>query len=106
MFILLIGGHFIADYPLQGEFLAKAKNRMAPIPGFPWWHALGAHAAIHGVFVAAITGVWWLFFAEAFAHFVTDDEKCIGRINITQDQAVHLVCKFIWWTIAVEELAR
>lgn len=36
---LLIFAHAVADYPLQGEFLAKAKNRMMPIPGFPFWQA-------------------------------------------------------------------
>ena len=30
-----------------GDFLARAKNRTAPIPGFPWWQALTAHAAMH-----------------------------------------------------------
>ena len=32
----LMVGHALADYPLQGDFLAKAKNRTAPIPGVPW----------------------------------------------------------------------
>ena len=29
---ILILCHFIFDYPLQGDFLAKAKNETAPIP--------------------------------------------------------------------------
>jgi hypothetical protein len=37
----LIAGHALADYPLQGDFLSRAKNRSAPIPGFPWWQAHG-----------------------------------------------------------------
>ena len=32
MFSLMIFGHALADYPLQGEFLAKSKNRTAPVP--------------------------------------------------------------------------
>jgi hypothetical protein len=97
--IALVGGHFIADYPLQGDFLAKAKNRTAPISGFPWWQALGAHAAIHGTFVALITGVWWLFFAELLAHFITDDLKCRGKIGINTDQAIHIACKLVWFFV-------
>lgn len=37
MAIALVAGHALADYPLQGDFLARAKNRTAPIAGFPWW---------------------------------------------------------------------
>ncbi|WP_184156990.1 DUF3307 domain-containing protein [Sphingobium lignivorans] len=99
--IALIGAHFVADYPLQGDFISKAKNRTAPITGFPWWQALGAHAAIHGAAVALITGVWWLFFAEALIHFWTDDAKCRGRIDINQDQAIHLACKALWFFVPV-----
>lgn len=98
--IALIGGHFIADYPGQGDFLARAKNRTAPIPGVPWWQALGAHAAIHGAAVALITCIWWLFLAEAAIHWLTDDAKCRGRLSFNQDQAIHLSCKLVWWFIA------
>jgi hypothetical protein len=97
--VALIGGHFIADYPLQGDFLARAKNQTAPVPGFPWWQALGAHAAIHGTFVALITGVWWLWTAETLVHFITDDLKCRGKIGINTDQAIHLLCKVVWFFI-------
>lgn len=99
--VALIGAHFVADYPLQGDFLAKAKNRTAPIPGFPWWQALGAHAFIHGAFVALITGIWWLCIAEALIHFWTDDLKCGGKINLNQDQAIHLLCKAAWLAVAM-----
>lgn len=33
IFALMLAGHALADYPLQGDFLAKAKNRANPIPG-------------------------------------------------------------------------
>lgn len=99
-FLLLIFGHALADYPLQGDFLARAKNRMAPIPGFPWWQALGAHAVIHGGVVGIITGIWWLGLAEAAVHFVTDDLKCRGRIGLNTDQAIHVACKAAWAAVA------
>lgn len=81
MAIALIAGHALADYPLQGDFLSKAKNRSQPIPGVPYWQALGAHVVIHGAFVAFITGLWWLFFAEDYvsAHFGGE-----GPIRITE----------------------
>ena len=99
MAIALLAGHALADYPLQGDFLSKAKNRTAAIPGVPWWQALGAHVAIHGAFVALLTGIWWLFFAEAAIHWLTDDAKCRGKLTFNQDQAIHLVCKALWLAV-------
>lgn len=96
LLIALIGAHFVADYPLQGDFLSKAKNRNNPIGGVPWWQAMGAHTSIHGAFVALITGVWWLFYAEAAIHWITDDAKCHGKLSFNQDQAIHIACKLAW----------
>ena len=45
---LLLCGHALCDYPLQGDFLARGKNHTDPIPGIPWVHCLVAHALIHG----------------------------------------------------------
>lgn len=96
MFGLLVVGHALADYPLQGDFLSRAKNRTAPIPGVPWYQALGAHAVIHGGVVGALTGLWWLGVAEALIHAVTDDAKCRGKIGFNTDQAIHIACKAAW----------
>jgi hypothetical protein len=46
MMIALFGAHFYFDYAGQGDFMARAKNRLAPIPGVPWHSVLTAHAAI------------------------------------------------------------
>lgn len=100
MLFWLIVGHALADYPLQGDFLAKAKNRPNPIPGFPWWQALGAHAVIHGGAVAFVTCSIWLGLAEITAHFITDDLKCRGKIGLNADQAIHIGCKVLWAVIA------
>ena len=93
---LLLAGHALADYPLQGDFLAKAKNRAAPIPGVPFYQALGAHALIHGGVVAIVTGIWWLGLLEVIAHAVIDDAKCTGKIGFNEDQFLHVLCK-LWW---------
>lgn len=94
--LYLLGWHAIADYPLQGDFLAKAKNHTAPIPGIDWWIALLNHSAIHAVGVAFITGSVPLACAEFVLHSVTDWLKCDGRISFRVDQAVHVGCKLIW----------
>lgn len=98
---LLLAGHALADYPLQGDFLAKAKNRAAPIPGVPFWQALGAHALIHGGVVALVTGVWWLGVLEFAAHALIDDAKCTSKIGFNGDQILHVLCKLAWFWIAV-----
>jgi hypothetical protein len=101
LLIALLLAHALADYPLQGDFLSKAKNRLAPIPGVPWYQALGAHALIQGGFVAIITGIPALGLAEFAIHWITDDAKCAGRISFNTDQAIHVGCKIAWWAIVI-----
>ena len=96
LFGALLVGHALADYPLQGDFLSRAKNRTAPIPGVPWYQALGAHALIHAGVVAYLTGLWWLGALEFIAHAVIDDAKCKGRLTFNQDQGLHALCKVLW----------
>lgn len=98
--LLMLGAHALADYPLQGDFLAKAKNRAAPVLGVPWYQALGAHAIIHGAAVAAITGKPALGVAETIVHALTDDAKCKGRIGYNTDQAIHIGCKLLWLALS------
>lgn len=94
--LLLIAGHALADYPLQGDFLSKAKNHKSPIPGIPWYQALLSHSAIHGGMVGLITGSIWLGLAEFILHNLIDYGKCDGKITFNQDQALHIVCKLAW----------
>lgn len=92
----MIALHAVADYPLQGDFLSRAKNRFAPVDGVPWYQALAAHSAIHAGCVGLVTGSVGLALAEFAVHAITDDAKCAGRLTYNQDQAVHLVCKLAW----------
>jgi hypothetical protein len=96
MFLWLLVGHAVCDYPLQGDFLAKAKNHRQQIPGFPFYHALGAHAMMHAGAVALITGSWLLGVLEFIAHVAIDYLKCDGRTTLNQDQALHVACKIVW----------
>ena len=57
MLALLLAAHALCDYPLQGDFLAKAKNPAQPIPGVPWWCAMAAHCAIHAGAVLLVTAM-------------------------------------------------
>ena len=93
LFGLLLAGHFLADYPLQGDFLSKAKNHKNPIPGVPWYQALIAHSVIHGAFVGVITGSVFLGFVETLFHAHIDYRKCSGKLSYNADQTSHIAIK-------------
>jgi hypothetical protein len=101
LFSLLVVAHFVCDYPLQGDFLSKAKNHRAPFPGVPWGQALAAHAVIHGGAVGILTGHWWLGVAEVIAHAAIDYLKCDGLLSFNVDQALHIACKVVWVALAI-----
>lgn len=92
----LLAAHALADYPLQGEFLSRAKNHKAPVPGVPWPIALGAHALIHGGAVSLLTGSFALGLAETVVHMGIDWLKCAGYTGLMTDQVLHVACKVLW----------
>ena len=96
---MLLGAHAICDFPLQGDFMAKAKNPVSPLPGVPWWIVMAAHSLIHGVAVASVTGRPDLGALEVFTHFCIDTGKCRGGYGFTTDQCLHVVCKGVWWMV-------
>lgn len=99
--VALVGAHCLFDYAGQGDFMSNAKNPAKPIPGVPWYTVMAGHGAIHGAAVALLTGIWWLFLAEATLHCATDYVKCRGRLSFNADQVLHLTHKAVWWIIAV-----
>lgn len=100
----LVVGHALADYPLQGDFLAKGKNHLTPIPSIPWWICMSAHCLIHAGVVAWITGSVWLGCLEFFAHFLIDHDKCAGTYDFKIDQLMHVVYKLPWAFISTYKL--
>jgi hypothetical protein len=102
VFLKLLASHYICDYPLQGEFLAKAKNHRLPLPGVPWYQALFAHAFIQAAGVFWVTRSWILATGEFVLHAYIDFAKCEGKLTFNQDQALHIACKLIWAAIMVE----
>jgi hypothetical protein len=81
MLLLLIGAHYLADFPLQGDHIAKQKGRVfIDAIGF---HCLTAHAAIHGILAAAVLasqGAWlgWAL-VVAVTHWLIDFGKSWER---------------------------
>jgi hypothetical protein len=99
LFWLLVS-HAVCDYPLQGDFLAKAKNHCAPLPGVPWWIALAAHSLIHAGGVALVTNSVTLGIGEFLCHFWIDVCKSQGWFGLKIDQALHVACK-VGWVLAM-----
>lgn len=109
MLFLLLWWHALADFPLQGEWLAKHKaaNIQRELwsqgeretvwtrnPLWPW--ALGAHAMIHAGGVALITSNIWLGLFELLAHATIDYLKCRNKLTFGQDQLLHIGCKVLY----------
>lgn len=96
----LIFVHCLADYPLQGEFLAKAKDRTSDLGKIFWRHALFAHSMIHAGMVTLVTNSIILGMCEFFVHAITDDLKCRKKISMAIDQTIHIGCKLVWAWVA------
>ncbi|UGY23750.1 DUF3307 domain-containing protein [Bradyrhizobium septentrionale] len=99
--------HAVADYPLQGDWLSKAKNHtLSLVSGEVIWPgAMLSHAAIHAGAVKLATGSWLLAGAELVAHAVIDFTKCSGRIGYSADQGLHVTCKAIWFCALLSGVA-
>lgn len=96
---LMLAGQALADYPLQGDWLSRAKNSWpAPVPDERVWPGgLACHAGIHAGAVWLATGSWLLAGAELLTHAGIDLAKCAGRLTYNGDQALHVACKLAWW---------
>jgi hypothetical protein len=85
--------HALADFPLQGEYLAREKVRGNSGGRPSWFIALSAHSLIHG------GGVWWVSgsmtigLIEVFLHWGIDLGKGEGKFGLVADQLLHVACK-------------
>lgn len=101
LFFWLLVGHALADYPLQGDFLARGKNRHLPAAYLPpgqvaqaiWPWCLTAHALIHAGAVAYFTGSVLVGVVELGLHWAIDFAKCESWTGIHTDQTLHVACK-------------
>lgn len=107
LFFALAIGHALADFPLQGEYLAKFKSRhvrpadLETVPRGLWVHCMTAHCLIHAGFVWLITGQVIFAIVEFVLHFILDLLKCEGKTSFNLDQIGHYTCKagyaLIFW---------
>ena len=117
-FILLIVyqvKHFIADFPLQREYMLRKS-----VPGWDFLLPLLTHCGVHALGTLVIVvfvnpTCWWLALFDFIVHFFTDRIKAspnyLGRYNnLSQsgfwnilgiDQMVHHITHIIiiWWLV-------
>lgn len=105
MLFLLMLGHCVADFALQGDTMARGKNRnRAPDPSLippgqtfmpTWGYWLTAHAGIHSAAVYLVTGSTALAAMELVFHWLIDFGKCENLYGIHLDQFLHFYTKAI-----------
>ena len=98
---LLVLSHFVADYPLQSEFMAKHKSPLNSLAAAPWGYVLASHAAVHAIGVYLVTGSAVLSVIEFLLHSYIDYGKCLGFFGIHVDQALHLIVKVFLFALFV-----
>lgn len=90
VFVFLIMVHYLCDFALQNDFVAKFKaikinGEYNPI----WYHCLIAHCAIHSLGVYLVTKSMLLVSIMFVTHFVIDQSKCLNKLTFNQDQILH-----------------
>lgn len=97
--------HALTDFPLQGDFLARAKNHRAPVAGVPWRVALAMHCLIVAGGVALILP-WPYAVIEFFFHWITDWTKNEGQFGEGEkgflvDQLWHVFARLVYWYFGI-----
>lgn len=79
----LFACHFVGDYVLQIDFLAKTK-------GSNWWHMI-AHCFLYTLPFYVVFGFDWRLAAIFGSHMIIDPLKARwNKINYFQDQLFHV----------------
>ena len=92
LFVTLLCAHFLLDFAIQGDFVAKYKARIVDEKENVFWKwVLTAHAASHTLPVLVLTQSVLLGLVMFTSHFVIDFLKCEQKINFNQDQTLHIL---------------
>ena len=85
LFVLYQVKHYIADFPLQREYMLRKTN-----PHWDFALPLALHCGVHSLGTLLITLIfaptcWWLTIVDFVLHFITDRLKSgpryLGRFN-------------------------
>ena len=100
LFLLLLG-HRLADYPIEGDFLTRGKANLTAQEIKKWPMELTIHSFIHGITVGLLTASTLLGVFEFVIHWIVDYIKFNGYFDVDTDQFIHVMCKVLWWGILV-----
>ncbi len=110
LLFFLIAAHALMDYSLQNDSMAVCKCPKSTSPlaaSVPWYYWLTSHALLHGAAVGVIfrwMGFDWTVVAavataETVIHWYVDYGKCEKWYSLHTDQALHVICKIVWWAL-------
>lgn len=102
IFFALAVVHALADFPLQGSYLANQKSRQSATSRDEWIVALSAHSLIHAGGVWLVTGSMALGAIELALHALIDLGKGERKYGLITDQLLHLACKVAYtaWLVS------
>lgn len=94
----LVFAHFLCDFALQNDFVAKFKARIVDGKYNDMWvWVLLAHSCIHALAALIITKSVWLSLLMVVTHFAIDTYKCEKKCSLATDQYLHLIVILIIW---------
>jgi hypothetical protein len=101
VFAAFVVMHALADYPLQGDFLANQKAREQAQNRQVWIVALTAHSVIHAGGVWLVSGSLAYGMAELVLHALIDLGKGERKFGLVADQLLHIACKAVYAALLV-----
>ena len=101
LFFAFLCVHALADFPLQGDYLARQKTRGTATSRSEWIVALTAHCLIHAGSVWLISGSLVLGITELILHGLIDLGKGEGKFGLVTDQLLHVGCKAAYVVLLV-----
>lgn len=101
LFFAFAIAHALADYPLQGDYLARMKVRDQAGNPMEWFIALTAHSLVQAGGVWIVSGSPLLGLVELCLHWLIDLGKGEGKFGYLVDQLLHLACKLAYVVVLV-----
>lgn len=92
--------HYVADFLLQTNWMARGKERPEG-----WFWPLAAHAGCHGALTFAVALVvaprlWWLALVDLAIHFAVDR----GKALVARRAALIPAQIEFWWLLGFDQL--
>jgi Protein of unknown function (DUF3307) len=104
VFFALAVAHALADFPLQGNFIATQKARSSADSRGEWIVALAAHSVIHAGGVWLVTGSLALGGVELVLHSLIDLGKGESKFGFVTDQIFHVTCKLAYTVLLANDI--